>query len=66
MKGKNVTARIGKAFSEELEFIKKERLDRCIDKKKKSTKKLTNLIITHRDWLNIKADIVKVNLENDK
>ena len=37
MKEKNVMARIGEDFSKELEEIKKERVDRGVDKKKKST-----------------------------
>ena len=63
---KNVTARIGDDFSRELEFIKKERVDRKIDKKKKSTKKLTNLIVKHSGWEKIRADTIEVNLENVK
>lgn len=66
MKGKNVTARIGDEFEKELEEIKKERLKRGVDKKKKSTRRLTNLLVKHRDWPTIKEDTIEVNLENEK
>lgn len=68
MKEENVTARIGKRFSDELEEIKEERIKRGIDKKKKSTKKLTNLFTIHKEWKTIKEDTIKINLEdkNDK
>lgn len=60
---RNVTARIGEDFSKEIEDIKDERLERKIDKKRKSTRKLTNLIVTHRDWKTIKEDTIKQNIE---
>ena len=63
MKEKNVTARIGEEFSKELEEIKKERVDQGIDKKKKSTRKLTNLMVKHKYFKKIKEDTVKINLE---
>lgn len=63
MKEKNVTSRIGKEFNDELEDIKEERLKRKIDKKRKSTRRLTNLIIKHRDWKKIKEDTIEIKLE---
>jgi len=60
---KNVTARIGKEFSKELEEIKDKRLALGIDTKRKSTKKLTNLIIHHDAWRTIKADTIEIKLE---
>jgi len=66
MSNKNVTSRIGEDFSNEIEDIKEERLNRGIDKKKKSTRRLTNLIVKHRDWKTIKEDTIEVNLENEK
>ena len=66
MSKKNVTARMGGDFSRELEEIKDERLERGIDKKRKSTRRLTNLIVKHRDWKTIKEDTIEVNLENEK
>ena len=59
----NVKARIGEDFSKEIEEIKKERLERKVDKKRKSTRKLTNLIVKHRDWKKIKEDTIKIRLE---
>jgi len=64
MKVKNVTARIGKDFSKELEDIKKERVDRGIDKKKKSTRRLTNLMVKHKHFQKIKEDTIEINLED--
>lgn len=63
---KNITSRIGEKFSEEIEEIKDKRLEEGIDKKRKSTRVLTNLIIKHRDWKKIKQDTIKENLENEK
>jgi len=64
MKEKNVTARIGGDFSKELEEIKKERVNRGIDKKKKSTRKLTNLMVKHKHFQKIKIDTIEINLED--
>jgi len=64
MKEKNVTARIGEDFSRELEEIKKERVAQGVDKKKKSTRRLTNLMIKHKDFQKIKEDTIKINLED--
>ena len=61
----NVTARIGEHFSKEIEDIKEQRLERGIDKNRKSTRKLTNLLIKHRDWKKIKEDTININLENE-
>lgn len=66
MSDTNKTARIGEEFNREIEEIKKERVDSGIDKKKKSTKTLTNLIIEHRDWAKIKKDTIELNFENRK
>lgn len=62
---RNVTARIGEDFNKEIEEIKKERLDSGIDKKKRSTRRLTNLIVKHRDWKIIKEDTIKENLKDN-
>lgn len=59
----NKTARIGEDFSNELESIKDERLELKIDKKRKSTKRLTNLIVKHKNWKKIKENLIQVNLE---
>lgn len=62
----NKTARIGEDFNREIEEIKKERVNLGIDKKKKSTKTLTNLIIKHKGWNKIRKDTIEINLENKK
>lgn len=62
----NITSRIGEAFSKELEEIKEKRLESGIDKKRKSTRRLTNTIVKHRDWKKIKQDTIEVKLENEK
>jgi len=66
MSKENVTARIGNDFEKELDEIKRIRLEKGIDKKKKSTRKLTNLIVKHSDWTKIKKDTIEVKLENGK
>ncbi len=66
MNTKNKTARIGEDFNKEIEEIKKERKKRGIDKNKKSTRILTNLIVKHRDWNKIKEDTIELNLENEE
>ncbi len=63
---KNVTARIGEDFNKELEDIIKKRIEIGKDKKKKSKRRLTNLIVKHRDWNTIKNDTIEVNLEDEK
>lgn len=57
------TARMGDEFSKEIEEIKDVRLKKGIDKKRKSTRKLTNLIPKHKHWPKIKADMQEVDLE---
>lgn len=59
---KTITSRIGKKFSEEIEEIKDERLKNKIDKKRISTKILTNLFIRHLNWKKIKEDSKKIYL----
>ncbi len=64
---KNITARIGEDFSEELEEIKDMRLEKGIDKKRKSTRRLTNQIVKHSDWETIKQDTINLKkLEDGK
>ncbi len=60
-----VTARIGLNFADEIEEIKQERVKRGIDKKKKSTKRLTNLLVLHKAWEKIKNDTIEVNLDEE-
>lgn len=63
---RSVTARIGEDFSKEVEEIKDERLKRRIDKKRKSTRRLTNLIIKHGGWGKIKEDTILINLGDNE
>lgn len=62
----NKTTRVGQKFNDEIEEIKKARVDSGIDKKKKSTKTLTNLITEHKAWGKIKKDTIEINLEAKK
>lgn len=60
---KNILTRIGEEFNKELEEIKDKRKNQGLDKKRKSTRKLTELIIKHEVWPKIKKDLLKVKLE---
>lgn len=60
----NVTTRIHPDFKEELLEIKKERIENGMDKKKKSDRVITKLIIKHNSWEDIKEDIIEA--ENEK
>ncbi len=67
-KSGNVTARIGMSFDKELTEIKEKRLELGIDKKKKSSRRLTDLIPLHANWKKIKEDMINIKLvgKNDK
>ena len=56
---KNITVRIDPRFNEELEDIKDKRLERKIDKKRISSRKLTSLIPRHKWWKKIKEEIIE-------
>lgn len=62
----NKTQRIGDRFNTELEKIKDRRIELKIDKTRRSTRELTNLITRHNSWEEIKEDLVKVNPERYK
>jgi len=64
MGNKNITARIGDIFNNEIEDIRQKRLENGIDKKKKSTRELTNQITKHNSWKKIKKDTIELNLGN--
>lgn len=55
----NVTTRVGERFNKEVEEIKKKRIELGIDKKKKSTRFLSDLIVRHLLWKKIKEEIIK-------
>lgn len=63
---KNRLQRIGEDFNNEIEEIKNIRLERGMDKKKKSTRRLTNLIIKHRGWKKIREDTINIKLGDEK
>lgn len=63
---KGKLTRIGGKFNQEIEKIKQERLDRGIDKKKKSTRRLTDLIIKHTFWEDIKEDTIAIEMGDEK
>lgn len=65
-KENNIITRIGESFNNEIETIKKERIKYKIDKKKTSTKKITNLIIRHNLWSKIKDDTINYVFPKDK
>ena len=56
---KNITVRIDPRFNDELEDIKDKRLERKIDKKRISSRKLTSLIPRHKRWEKIKEEIIE-------
>lgn len=62
---KNHTARIGEKFSQEIDDIKSERLKLKKDKKKKSTRRLTNLLVRHNLWPKIKKEMIEINLSEE-
>lgn len=51
--------RVGEEFVKRLEYIKNKRLDNKVDKFKRSTRALTNLIIKHENWQEIELDTIK-------
>lgn len=63
---KNKLVRVGVEFNKEIEFIKNKRLEIGKDKKKKSTKILTNIIIKHNFWKEMKKDIINIKIERVK
>jgi len=63
---KNHTARIGDLFNDEMEKIITARVMSGIDKKRKSIRRLTNLITKHNSWDIIKNDLMEVKLDAGK
>ncbi len=62
----SVTNRIGVEFNKEIEKIKEARIESGLDKKKKSTRKLTNLIVTHNSWPYVREDLIKLKIEGEE
>ena len=59
----NVLIRISKEFNEDLEEIIKKRVEIRKDTKIISKPKLTNLIMKHENWGEIKNDCIHFNFE---
>lgn len=62
-KSKDIITRVSYKFKEELNKIKDERIEKGIDKNKKSDNYLTNLLIKHLNWPIIREDMI--NYEKD-
>lgn len=60
------THRIGLNFNSRIEFIKEKRLLCGIDKKKKSTRKITDTIIKHKHWAQIENDTIELKMDGGK
>ena len=63
---KDKTIRIDPRFNNEIQEIKKERLDNKIDKKKVSDRAITSLIPRHKLWARIKRDILEYRFKNEE
>lgn len=59
----NSIVRVGIEFEKELEEIKDARIESGLDKKRKSTRKLTNLIIKHNSWPDVRDDLIEIKIE---
>ncbi len=60
---KDIITRVSVKFEEELKEIKKDRINKGINKKKISNRAITDLITKHNLWPQIKEDIVNYNEE---
>ena len=59
MASENYTVRVGDNFKKEIQKIKEERIKLRIDKKKKSIRVLSNLLVRHKLWSKIKEDMIQ-------
>lgn len=57
------TVRVDPTFNDEIEDIKKKRLEKKLDHKRISTRIITALIRKHNSWKMIKEDLVKVKID---
>lgn len=62
----NHTVRVGDNFHNEMEEIKESRIEKGIDKKKKSTRVLSNLLVRHKLWNKIKEEMIEVDLNDSE
>lgn len=58
----DITIRVGTTFREELEEIKRRRIESGIDKCKKSDRILTSLIVKHNLWKEIKEEMIEYEI----
>lgn len=63
--GKDIQARIGKEFNNEIEEIKDKRLRNGLDKTRRSTSSLTNLITKHSYWQKIKEEAIGLIIKEE-
>lgn len=63
---KNHTTRIGEKFMKEISEIQKKRIDLGKDKKKRSVRDLSNLIIRHDFWEEIKEDMIELDFKREE
>jgi hypothetical protein len=62
-KNGGLPARIGVRFFKEIESIKDKRLKNGKSKDRVSTEKISNLIVRHKNWLELKNDIINAGQE---
>lgn len=62
---KNITVRIDPKFNDELEDIKKKRLERKTDKKRISVRKLTSLIPRYKKWGKMKEEMIDYSFRKE-
>ena len=65
---KNKIIRVSEDYDSEIEGIQEKRIEKGVDEKKISKPKISDLIINHKRWDEIKEDIINFNLslENDE
>lgn len=53
-------ARVGQLFHEEIKDIKNKRIEKKTSEEKVSTEKISNLIVKHKDFNQIKKEIIEL------
>lgn len=56
----------GGNFNKEINDIKEARVEEGIDKKKTSTRILSNLLVRHKYWPKIKLEMIAKNLKDER
>lgn len=62
----NHTSRIGKKFHKEIEEVKNKRMESGLDQTRSSTKELTDLIVRHEHWKEIKKEMIKFDFRENE